>query len=214
MVTRSQRVVILDFGLSGELAPEDDNAFEPFIGTPTYMAPEQGHRTSGTPASDWYAVGVMIFEALTGRAPFVGSYAEVLIRKSQTDAPRASQMVAGVPEDLDELCAALLRRDPSVRPSVHEIFHLLRVQAHAPVTPVVHRTTRTSMLVGREAELRELARAFKLSSTGRAVTVSVHGVVGDREDRARGRFPPGAAARDAERARPLRPLLRARVGSV
>ena len=97
MVTRAQRLVVLDFGLSGELTPDDDSQFEPFIGTPTYMAPEQGHRTSGTPASDWYAVGVMIFEALTGRAPFVGSYAEVLIRKSQDDAPRPSQLVAGVP---------------------------------------------------------------------------------------------------------------------
>jgi eukaryotic-like serine/threonine-protein kinase len=178
MVTRAERVVILDFGLSGELTPEDDNGVEPFIGTPTYMAPEQGHRTSGTTASDWYAVGVMIFEAVTGRPPFVGSYAEVLIRKSQTDAPRPSQLVAGVPDDLDQLCAALLRRDPSARPSAHEIFRLLRVRAHSLVTPVTPRTARTSTLVGREAELGELARAYKLSSTGRAVTVSVHGSSG------------------------------------
>jgi len=178
MVTRVQRVVILDFGLSGELTPDDDNGFEPFIGTPTYMAPEQGHRSSGAPASDWYAVGVMLFEALTGRPPFVGSYAEVLIRKSQADAPRASQIVGSVPPDLDDLCAALLRRDPLTRPSAPEIFHLLRVQAHESIIPVVHRPARPSTLIGREKELRELARAYKLSGTGRPVTVSVHGTSG------------------------------------
>ena len=165
MVTRAQRVVILDFGLSGELTPEDDNGVEPFIGTPTYMAPEQGHRTSGTTASDWYTVGVMIFEALTGRPPFVGSYAEVLIRKSQTDAPRASQLVAGVPEDLDELCAALLRRDPcgaSVGtrdlPSAAGPDALAR---DAAVTPGPRGPRRLSAV---RPSSRELARAYKLSS--------------------------------------------------
>jgi eukaryotic-like serine/threonine-protein kinase len=85
------------------------------VGSPAYMAPEQWERTATGPPSDWYAVGVMLFEALTGSLPFAGSGEEVVLRKRTVSAPRASQLVAAVPPDLDDWTARLLRTDPSQR---------------------------------------------------------------------------------------------------
>ena len=57
-----------------------------FAGTPRYAAPEQifGQRSE---ASDWYAVGVMLFEALTGQPPFSGKHLEVFHRKQNENSP-------------------------------------------------------------------------------------------------------------------------------
>src|SRR6202041_2330269 len=68
LVDPAGRVRILDFGivwdLAGERRPSEEGAV---VGTITYMAPEQGGGEPVTPASDWYAVGVMLYQALTGR---------------------------------------------------------------------------------------------------------------------------------------------------
>ena len=79
------------------------------------LAPELAEGRA-LPASDLYALGVFLFEALTGRAPFEGGGPAVLVHKLTVTAPRASDLVPGVPEALDALAAALLARAPSARP--------------------------------------------------------------------------------------------------
>src|SRR5262249_41815528 len=71
------RGVLRDFGLAAE-RPD-----EPWAGTAAYLAPE-GPRT---PAADWYAVGVMLYEALTGALPFAGHPLDILARKQRAEAP-------------------------------------------------------------------------------------------------------------------------------
>src|SRR6478736_826237 len=68
LVTPSQRVVLLDFGLVTELdvSDEEDRSLA-LAGTPAYMSPEQGSGRPLSEASDWYSVGVMLYEALTGQ---------------------------------------------------------------------------------------------------------------------------------------------------
>ena len=73
LVTPAGRVVILDFGLVRDLDAEGFAETLRLIGTPAYMSPEQSWGAPLTVASDWYAVGVMLFEALVGRSPFSGS---------------------------------------------------------------------------------------------------------------------------------------------
>ncbi len=69
MVRRGdERVVLLDFGLAVSLSPSADYRTAQVAGTPRYMAPEQ-RMGQGSPASDWYSVGVMLHEALTGNVP-------------------------------------------------------------------------------------------------------------------------------------------------
>ncbi len=120
-VTREQRVVILDFGLATHAGTSGAGGGE-LVGTPAYMAPEQWESATSGPPSDWYAVGVMLFEALTGGAPFTGNAHEVFVRKRTVGAPHPGLLVRGVPTDLDELCAALLRTSPGARPDAAQIL--------------------------------------------------------------------------------------------
>ncbi|MBZ0238245.1 MAG: serine/threonine protein kinase, partial [Deltaproteobacteria bacterium] len=124
LVTHDGRVVLVDFGLVTESrAPE---ASDPsIVGTAAYMAPEQAASRPVGPAADWYAVGCILYEALTGRLPFEGTTIEVLMHKLEREPTPPSQLVS-VPGDLDALCGELLRADPDRRPRAEEVLTRLR----------------------------------------------------------------------------------------
>ena len=181
-VTPEGRVVVLDFGVATELSRVvDENLQEggEMVGTARYMAPEQALNEGPTAACDWYSVGVMLYEALVGSPPFVGSAFDVLKMKSMLDPPPPGECVEGVPDDLDQLASALLLRAPELRPSGPEILHRLGMrQSLRPVptpAPVIDVAT---TIVGREAPLRALRDAFEVVRTGRSITVLVGGPSG------------------------------------
>jgi eukaryotic-like serine/threonine-protein kinase len=71
MVTADGRVVLLDFGIIATLSrPAATDGPNQLYGTPAYMAPEVGTRRGFDAPADWYAVGVMLYEAMAGRRPF------------------------------------------------------------------------------------------------------------------------------------------------
>ncbi|HUQ08554.1 MAG TPA: AAA family ATPase [Kofleriaceae bacterium] len=172
LVTHAGRVVLVDFGLVTEsrAAVASDPSI---VGTAAYMAPEQAASRPVGPAADWYAVGCILFEALTGRLPFEGTTIEILMHKLEVEAPLPSQL-ASVPADLDALCGELLRRDADQRPRADEVLRALRAdqpRAQGTLPP------QGTVFVGREAELEALERAFAEASD-RVVTVLVHGESG------------------------------------
>jgi serine/threonine protein kinase len=176
LVTREGRVVLLDFGLVTELAPDYTHTVDA-VGTPAYMSPEQGAGLPLTEASDWYNVGAMLYQALTGRLPFAGPLLEVMRQKQGCEPAPPRELVQDVPGDLDSLCRDLLRRDPEKRPSGPEVLRRLRgvtvpVAAPGPAAPLPPVAV---PFVGRESHLEALRDAFRTLKGGRALTVAVHG---------------------------------------
>jgi hypothetical protein len=159
-----------------EIAPALTHTLDA-VGTPAYMSPEQVAGLPLTRASDWYNVGAMLYQALTGRLPFVGSVLDVMQRKQESEPRPPRDVSPGVPHDLDVLCEGLLRRDPSKRPSGVDVLRALKgVSAGGPpassAPPVA---TTAAPFVGREPQLEALRDAFQTLKSGRALTVAVHG---------------------------------------
>ena len=118
MIDGHGRLHLMDFGLA---ARQDDEARltrdGTVMGTPAYMAPEQakGQSAAVTPAADQYAVGVVLYELLTGEVPFKGPIATVLhnVIHTEPDAPR--ELRADVPKDLETICLKALSKRPEDR---------------------------------------------------------------------------------------------------
>lgn len=163
IVEAGGRVVVLDFGLAISIDAHD--AAE-LAGTPAYISPEQCAGAAATEASDWYAVGVVLYQALTGRAPLDGA---VLVRKQLEDPPPPSAVAPGVPRDLDELCAALLAREPAARPTGAEVIARLG-RAAAPRR--ARGSTPPPPFVGRGPEREALAAQLAAAAAG-ACTVTL-----------------------------------------
>lgn len=193
LVTAEGRVVLLDFGLTAELGrtglhrvADDDNQV---VGTVAYMAPEQAAGRALSRAGDWYSVGVMLFEALTGRLPFDGPHGELIRMKLLHDPPAPAAVAWGVPDDLNDLCVALLARDPAVRLCGAAVLARLGDETAAPgrvaLTPeppvlaaaanVVEGRCAAATIVGRERHAAALRQAFETMRAGRAVLLLVSG---------------------------------------
>ena len=177
MVTGSGRLVILDFGLATELAPDRQTVDSGLAGTVAYMAPEQAKSEGATAASDWYAVGVILFQALVGRLPFTGSLYDVLVGKQEKEAPSPSEVVPDLPPDLVELCEKLLALDPIKRPTGPEILELLGEDPQDHTTSAIP-LVQEKLLVGRESPLERLRDAYHYSTQGEAVAAYIHGPSG------------------------------------
>ncbi|MFO0723571.1 MAG: protein kinase [Myxococcota bacterium] len=182
LVTPSGRVVILDFGLVTELLPEDGPSIteQGFSGTIPYMAPEIGSPDSRAPAADWYGVGVMLFEALAGRLPFIGHGIDVLLRKQREDAPRIETIVTGAPADLVDLTNRLLSRDPRQRPTGEEVVRVLGGPSRSVSITGASRNdiARQGPFIGRQRHLDALEVALGAVDHGHPVSVFVRGASG------------------------------------
>lgn len=180
MVTPEGRAVILDFGLACDRVDVDGCGVTDSIvvGTPTYMAPEQASGLPASEAVDWYALGVMLYEALAGRPPFLGTGGQVLEQKQREDAPPLCGSRAERFPELARLGMALLSRDPSSRPGLEEVTAVLAPTAVLPGdVGAVGNDSAATPFVGRQAELAALRQAWTTDLVG-PVAVRVHGPSG------------------------------------
>ncbi|MBX3192529.1 MAG: protein kinase [Labilithrix sp.] len=127
----SEIVKLVDFGIGKMMGrPEDAQDLTQdgvFVGTPRYMAPEQFDGTA-YPASDIYALGTIMFQALAGRLPFEGAnMAELMVAKLARPVPLLREAAPGVevPDSVEMLVHRLLFRDPHERPTMDQLAQLL-----------------------------------------------------------------------------------------
>ncbi|MGH9907132.1 MAG: serine/threonine-protein kinase PknK, partial [Pyrinomonadaceae bacterium] len=183
LITKQGRVVILDFGLVAEVEAKGLHESVSLAGTPDYMSPEQGAQLPISTASDWYSVGVMLYQALTGQLPFTGKFFEVMMNKQNVDPPSPISLIGDVPEELNDLCMKLLARNPEQRPNGREILKVLghgkTGQLKRPLMPTpILSSLESVQFVGRETQTNELQNAFETTRRGQTVTLYVHGESG------------------------------------
>ncbi len=123
MITPDGRLKLTDFGIAKDLDATALTATGRTIGTAAYMAPEQirGDRVRGdseiSHKTDLYALGIVLYQMLTGETPFQGSTAVVLMHAHLNQPPpKASDKIFDMPKALDDLILELMAKEPRDRP--------------------------------------------------------------------------------------------------
>ncbi|MEM6954896.1 MAG: protein kinase [Myxococcota bacterium] len=127
-------VKLLDFGIARSMHDSRLTNQGEIFGTPQYMAPERISSIDTGPPADLYALGIILFEMLTGQLPFESEeLTGFFIKHMQEPPPRPSEWAPRCPRRLEELILALLAKDPSDRPvDAHAVIREL--QSLAPQT--------------------------------------------------------------------------------
>jgi WD40 repeat protein/serine/threonine protein kinase len=110
--------LLTDFGLAKLAESQQETKSQDLLGTPLYMAPEQaeGRHADVGPATDVYALGVLLYEMLTGRAPFRGETNIDTLRQIASEEPlEPRRLRPDVPADLQTVCLKCLRKEPHQR---------------------------------------------------------------------------------------------------
>jgi len=138
-----ERALLADFGIARAV----DSSVRltttgTVVGTPGYMAPELAQGESATPATDLYALAVLAWEMLAGRAPFVGENALAVLHQHVTrQVPAISEQVPELPAELDGFFTRALAKEPGQRPDSGAVLaaelaaHLAPTGPTTPATP-------------------------------------------------------------------------------
>jgi len=116
---------IMDFGIARSLRTKRITGEGVIIGTPEYMSPEQVEGKEADQRSDIYALGVILYEMLTGRVPFEGDTPLAIAVKHKTEVPRDPKLVnAQIPDDLSRVVLKCLEKDKEKRYQSADALHL------------------------------------------------------------------------------------------
>ena len=138
LITEDYRVKVTDFGIAQALADTQPTQRADVVwGSPQYFAPEQARGEKPTPASDVYAIGIILFEMLTGRLPYAGaSQQELAIAHLRDRVPVVTEFNPSVPENLAKIVYKVMSKEPTLRYRMaDQLGHILRTyrdRSHAP----------------------------------------------------------------------------------
>ncbi|MEZ5228363.1 MAG: Stk1 family PASTA domain-containing Ser/Thr kinase [Acidimicrobiales bacterium] len=129
LITPAGQVKVTDFGIARAFGGGDElTQTGSVMGTATYFSPEQAQGKVVDPRSDLYSLGVVLFEMVTGRPPFVGeSPVAIAYKHVQEMPPRPTSLNPAIPKQLEVIIARLLAKNPDQRyPSAEEVRADLR----------------------------------------------------------------------------------------
>ncbi|MFB9361603.1 serine/threonine-protein kinase [Actinoplanes nipponensis] len=116
---------VVDFGISALIGENDIDPDGSLLGTPAYLAPERLEGGQVSPATDVYAVGLLIYRTLIGQLPWDVGTTTALLRAHQYTEPDPLPAVEGLPPAVSALIARCLEKRPADRPSSAELAHVL-----------------------------------------------------------------------------------------
>lgn len=181
MITPRGRTVLLDLGLA--IRESDQNDFERPLegdampGTFVYMSPEAYNNRRLTSSSDWYSLGVTMFELLSGEVPRVSveTHDDSGNRRVFEYQPnQLMRQLGDVPPELAELCISLLNPEPTLRPNGDQVLRILGAEPE-PTTALLGMNC-----YGRDSEISQLNQAIQdcLRSAERKSLVTISGEAG------------------------------------
>jgi eukaryotic-like serine/threonine-protein kinase len=149
---------LIDWGIAYHLESARYTHHDEAIGTPTYMAPEQARGFPSDGYSDVYGLGIVAYQALAGRPPFVGaSSVEILVQHLNKELPPLGPRCPQVPFGLVELIERMLSKDSRDRPSAHEVQEQIANLRHAAPACVEEPSADSFTTASSVSEAREAA---------------------------------------------------------
>lgn len=116
MFDRDQHIVLTDFGIAKIVTGNHFTASGGMVGTPAYMAPEQGLGESGDERADLYSLGVILFQMVTGRLPYdAETPLAVILKHLNEPIPSARAIRPDLPEAVEGIIVKLLSKEPALR---------------------------------------------------------------------------------------------------
>ncbi len=138
LITAGGKVKLMDFGIALDESARrlTWSGLSTTIGTPDYMAPEQVSGRHGDARTDIYALGMMLFEMVTGNLPFAGTNVYTIMRaKAKEDPQPPSRFVPGLDPQLEEIILRAIERSPRNRyQSAAEMLEDLKALQRVPLT--------------------------------------------------------------------------------
>jgi serine/threonine-protein kinase len=144
LVMPDQRLKVTDFGIARAIASiHPDEHHEVVWGSPLYFSPEQASGQAPSPASDVYSLGVVMYETLTGKPPFIAKTAETLAAMHRDMSPQPpSQLNPAITPDLEQIMMKILAKEPAARyRTADQLGRVLMTFGQTHKAPAVRLTT-------------------------------------------------------------------------